>query len=42
MVREASRDTLIVANGFSCREQIEQGTQRTTLHLAEVIRLAWK
>jgi FAD/FMN-containing dehydrogenase/Fe-S oxidoreductase len=42
MVREASSDTLIVANGFSCREQIEQGTQRRTLHLAEVIGLAWK
>jgi FAD/FMN-containing dehydrogenase/Fe-S oxidoreductase len=41
MVREASSDTLIIANGFSCREQIEQGTRRRTLHLAEVVRLAW-
>ncbi|HEX7831435.1 MAG TPA: FAD-linked oxidase C-terminal domain-containing protein [Thermoanaerobaculia bacterium] len=42
MIREASPDTLIIANGFSCREQIEQGTQRKTLHLAEVVRLAWE
>jgi FAD/FMN-containing dehydrogenase/Fe-S oxidoreductase len=41
MVREAPADTLIIANGFSCREQIEQGTHRRTLHLAEVVRLAW-
>ena len=25
-VREASKDTIIVANGFSCREQISQET----------------
>ncbi|MGN6184089.1 MAG: FAD-binding and (Fe-S)-binding domain-containing protein [Thermoanaerobaculia bacterium] len=42
MVRDASNDTLIIANGFSCREQIEQSTQRKTLHLAEVVRLAWE
>ncbi len=42
MVREASSDTLIIANGFSCREQIEHGTRRKTLHLAEVVRLAWE
>ena len=29
--------TLIIADGFSCREQIEQATGRRTLHLAEVI-----
>jgi len=39
-VRKASRDTLIVADGFSCREQIAQGTQRQGLHLAEVIDMA--
>lgn len=37
-VREASQDTLIIADGFSCREQIAQGTERRALHLAEVIR----
>jgi FAD/FMN-containing dehydrogenase/Fe-S oxidoreductase len=39
-VRAAARDTLIVADGFSCREQIVQGTGRRTLHLAEVLQLA--
>ncbi len=36
-VRAASADTLIVADGFSCREQIRQGTGREALHLAEVL-----
>ena len=36
-VREAPRATMIVANGFSCREQIEQGSERKALHIAEVI-----
>jgi Fe-S oxidoreductase len=39
-VREAALDTLIIANGFSCREQIEQATGRQPLHLAEVLKLA--
>ena len=39
-VREASPDTLIIADGFSCREQITQRTNRETLHLAEVLQLA--
>ena len=39
-VREASEETLIVADGFSCREQIEQATGRKALHLAEVLQLA--
>ncbi|HEX6881138.1 MAG TPA: FAD-binding oxidoreductase, partial [Terriglobales bacterium] len=38
-VRKASPSTLIVADGFSCREQIAQETDRRALHLAEVIRL---
>jgi hypothetical protein len=37
-VRAAEADTLIVADGFSCREQIEESTGRRTLHLAEVLR----
>jgi FAD/FMN-containing dehydrogenase/Fe-S oxidoreductase len=40
-VRDAADETLIIANGFSCREQIEQSTGRATLHLAEVLRLGW-
>jgi Fe-S oxidoreductase/FAD/FMN-containing dehydrogenase len=39
-VRRADGDTLIVANGFSCREQIAQQTRRRALHLAEVIQMA--
>jgi FAD/FMN-containing dehydrogenase/Fe-S oxidoreductase len=39
-VREADKDTLIIANGFSCREQIEQTTDRKALHLAQVIQMA--
>jgi Fe-S oxidoreductase len=36
-VRSASQETIIVANGFSCRAQIAHGTTRTALHLAEVL-----
>jgi hypothetical protein len=39
-VRKAPADTMIVADGFSCREQITQATGRQTLHLAEVIQMA--
>src|SRR5438270_3590270 len=39
-VREADDSTIIVADGFSCREQISQQTEREALHLAEVIQLA--
>jgi FAD/FMN-containing dehydrogenase/Fe-S oxidoreductase len=37
-VRSAQPETLIVADGFSCREQIRQSTGRTAIHLAEVLR----
>ncbi len=36
-LREAEEETLILANGFSCREQIEQGAGRATLHIAELV-----
>ncbi|HLW68879.1 MAG TPA: FAD-linked oxidase C-terminal domain-containing protein [Gemmataceae bacterium] len=39
-VRDAGAETLVVANGFSCQEQIAQTTNRRALHLAEVIRMA--
>jgi FAD/FMN-containing dehydrogenase/Fe-S oxidoreductase len=39
-VRAAAPDTLIIADGFSCRQQILQGTDRKPLHLAEVLQLA--
>jgi len=39
-IRNASRETLIIADGFSCREQIRQATDREALHTAQVLQLA--
>jgi Fe-S oxidoreductase len=39
-VRKAAPDSLIIADGFSCREQIAQCTDRHALHLAEVVQMA--
>jgi FAD/FMN-containing dehydrogenase/Fe-S oxidoreductase len=39
-VRQADEDTLIIADGFSCREQILQTTSAQPLHLAQVLRMA--
>jgi hypothetical protein len=39
-VRDAPDDTLVITDGFSCRQQIAHGTGRQALHLAEVLRLA--
>jgi Fe-S oxidoreductase len=39
-VCEASPHTLIVTDGFSCHSQIEHGTERRALHLAQVVRMA--
>ena len=39
-VRKASPSEMIVADGFSCREQIAQQTGRQAMHLAEVIQMA--
>ena len=36
-VRAADANTLIVTDGFSCREQIAQNTARRAVHLAEVL-----
>lgn len=41
-VRKADVSTIIVADGFSCKEQVVQETQRGALHLAEVIQFANK
>ncbi len=38
-VAAASSNTVLVANGFSCREQIEQTTGRKAIHLVELIKL---
>jgi FAD/FMN-containing dehydrogenase/Fe-S oxidoreductase len=39
-VREAEQTTIIVANGFSCREQIAQTTNRQAMHPAQVLKMA--
>jgi FAD/FMN-containing dehydrogenase/Fe-S oxidoreductase len=39
-VRAAEPDTIVVSDGFSCREQIVQATGRKAMHLAEVLQLA--
>jgi Fe-S oxidoreductase len=39
-VRRAPPDWLIIADGFSCREQIAQGTDRQAFHLAEILQMA--
>lgn len=39
-VRDAKPQTIVVADGFSCREQIAQMTGRQALHPAEVMRMA--
>ena len=39
-VRRLPKDALVVADGFSCRCQIEQNTDRRALHLAELLQLA--
>jgi FAD/FMN-containing dehydrogenase/Fe-S oxidoreductase len=36
-VRAAAPDTMLVTDGFSCREQIRQNTPRHPLHFAEVL-----
>jgi Fe-S oxidoreductase len=39
-VRNAEANTLILADGFSCREQIVQTTGKRAMHLAEALALA--
>jgi Fe-S oxidoreductase len=41
-VRRAAQDTLVVAAGFSCREQIAQQTDRRALHPAQVLQMAMR
>ncbi|WFU68076.1 FAD-binding and (Fe-S)-binding domain-containing protein [Bradyrhizobium brasilense] len=42
MVRSADPDTLIVADGTSCRHQIKDGSGRTPLHVANVLAMSLK
>jgi FAD/FMN-containing dehydrogenase/Fe-S oxidoreductase len=39
-IRRASPDTLVVADGFACRKQINDGTGRTARHTAVLLKLA--
>jgi Fe-S oxidoreductase len=39
-VRQAKPETIVVADGFSCREQIAQTTKRQALHPAQVMLMA--
>jgi Fe-S oxidoreductase len=40
-VRDASDETIVVANGFSCKTQLEHsGSERRALHAAQVMKLA--
>jgi FAD/FMN-containing dehydrogenase/Fe-S oxidoreductase len=40
-VRDAAPDTLVIADGFSCKTQIEQGgTGRRALHVAQAMKMA--
>ncbi len=41
-VRSADRDTLIVADGTSCRHQIKDGSGRAPLHVASVLAMSLK
>ncbi len=39
-VRDALENTLIVADGTSCRQQIQDGAQRQAIHVARVLEMA--
>jgi FAD/FMN-containing dehydrogenase/Fe-S oxidoreductase len=39
-VRAAGAETIVLTNGFSCREQIEQGTGRHAMHIAQLAQRA--
>jgi FAD/FMN-containing dehydrogenase/Fe-S oxidoreductase len=39
-VRDAANDTIIIADGFSCREQVRQTTDRFPMHIAQVLEMA--
>jgi FAD/FMN-containing dehydrogenase/Fe-S oxidoreductase len=41
-VRDAAPETLVIADGFSCRTQVAQGSDRKAVHLAEVLADGWQ
>jgi len=40
-VRNSKESTFVVSDGFSCREQIQRGTDRTVLHSAQLLERAF-
>jgi Fe-S oxidoreductase len=41
-VRKAKPETMVVADGTSCRHQIHDGSGREALHVARVLQMALK
>ncbi|MGB3684096.1 MAG: heterodisulfide reductase-related iron-sulfur binding cluster, partial [Rubrobacteraceae bacterium] len=39
-MRDAGKDTILAADGFSCKTQLGHGTDRGALHVAQVIKMA--
>jgi Fe-S oxidoreductase len=39
-VRKADADTIVIADGTSCRHQIKEGTAREALHVARVLAMS--
>ena len=39
-VREVGRDTILVADGISCRQQIRHGAGRGAMHAARLFEMA--
>ena len=39
-VRDADPDTLLIADGFSCKTQVEHATDRRALHTAQILKMA--
>ena len=40
MVRDAAADTIVIGDGFSCKTQVEQLSDRRPLHTAQVLKMA--
>jgi Fe-S oxidoreductase len=38
--RNADKDTILIADGFSCKTQVEHATDRRALHTAQIIKMA--
>ncbi|MGZ3425015.1 MAG: FAD-binding and (Fe-S)-binding domain-containing protein [Polyangia bacterium] len=39
-VREAPKEAIVLSDGFSCRGQVQQATDRTPMHFAELCKMA--